>query len=321
MKEWLEPTTHDVFFSKNDPLDPRLGDIVLSAEWSQIDSEIKKGDVVILSYPDDDGVKNNRGRVGTKLGPQSIKKSFYKMTPGYNSLFKSKIYDIGNLKLDGTINERHLRAQSIITGCLARHAKILTLGGGNDYAFPDLAGFCTWAALNQKKPFIINFDAHLDVRSDEKNINSGTAFYRLLNQFPDMHFFEVGIQNWCNSKYHMDWAKGKGATVITLDDIFSHKYGLFDLMHKKVFKKFNPKKHMMAISIDIDGFSSSEAPGASQVFPTGLQSKDFLPMIKRIVEKYSPQLFSIYEVNPSYDLDQRTATLAALIAHYAIYSS
>lgn len=79
---------------------------------------------------------------------------------------------------------------------LSSHGRILSFGGGHDYGYPDGAAFlesCRTTA-NNRKPLVINFDAHLDVRSSEKGLSSGTPFYRLMEKYGDsFDLIELGI--------------------------------------------------------------------------------------------------------------------------------
>src|SRR6185312_1348287 len=69
----LKPTDSKLFFSKNDPLDPRLGDLVKTSTDG--------ADVVIMGYPDDEGVRLNGGREGAEFGPAEIRHWLYRTTP------------------------------------------------------------------------------------------------------------------------------------------------------------------------------------------------------------------------------------------------
>ncbi len=317
MFQGFNPPNLKLFFRKDDPQDPRLGEMVSTKiEKSHLNSSC----TVILGYPDDEGVSLNGGRVGAKGGPDSIRTVFYKMTPSLNSRPNVAIIDGGNISLENDLNARHKNAEIAVKEILDSGSRVVSLGGGHDYGYSDLAAFCQWAQENKKIPFILNFDAHLDVRADTNGSTSGTSFFRLLNKYPKTKFAEVGIQDWCNSKSHVNWLKEKRASVYTLDEIFNHKRGFQDFLLNKVLKDFDKRKHTLAVSIDIDGFSSKDCPGASQVFPLGLSVEDFYrTWSSKIVPDFKPALVGIYEVNPTYDIDQRTAKVAAILMHSFVF--
>lgn len=70
------------FFTKDNPQDLRLGDFTKSLT----EATGLKGSVVVMGYPDDEGIQNNKGRAGAKDAPKCIRENFYKMTP---HLFKN----------------------------------------------------------------------------------------------------------------------------------------------------------------------------------------------------------------------------------------
>jgi formiminoglutamase len=309
----LKPVEEGLFFSKSDPHDPRLGGLTQKISSNEKQSE----GFIVVGYPDDEGIKINGGRVGAAHGPTSIRKIFYRMTPSLNGK-NPKIFDGGNLEISGSLEERHREATTVISNFLRQDLKVMTLGGGHDYGFSDCEAFVEDTLRRKRRPFIVNFDAHLDVRPDDKGENSGTPFYQLLKKYSDkMDFFEVGIQDWCNSREHLAWAKERGAKIISLDDILSSGLALHEILQKNVFQHFG-RGHDLAISLDIDAFCPG--PGASQIFPVGLDANDFLSAWKAIVAQFKPRLLGIYEVSPPLDLDDRTSRLAAIFLHQFIFA-
>jgi formiminoglutamase len=282
------------------------------------DSVVKNA-VVLRGYPDDEGIKLNGGRPGAKAAPEHIRKILFKMTPSLSGA-QPVIWDAGDLEITGDLNSRHSLAEIEVKKLLEKEARVVTMGGGHDYGYPDFAAFCDFCLARGKKPFIINFDAHLDVRPDEKGAHSGTPFYKLLKKYSsEIDFFEVGIQDWCNSKFHLEWALEKGAHVVTFEEIMSSQEDLESLLSRKILSQFT-RDHELALSLDIDGLPSGTAPGASQVFPVGLEPRSLLNFWRTMSSRFSPKLMGVYEVSPAFDLDDRTSRLGALFIHQFIFA-
>jgi len=316
-----EEVGKDIFTSKNDPQDLRLGDLIKHLKNRNDLPDNPENAVVILGYPDDEGIQLNGGRPGAALGPQGIRRILYKMTPSLKHAQNlPQVFDLGNLKKEGALERRHEKAREEVTEILSKGLRVLTLGGGHDYGFPDMAAFCDVTLKNGKRPFIVNFDAHLDVRPDGKGPHSGTPFYRLLKEFSGrMDFFDVGIQDWCNSREHLRWAQEHGAQIISLEEILQCGKTLEEFLSQKILSQMT-RGHRLAISVDIDGFESSSAPGASQVFPVGLNATLFLNFWKMALIRYRPSLAGFYEVSPPLDQDDRTSRLAAILLHQFIHT-
>ncbi len=318
MKITTNPVDPQLFFSKNDPQDIRLGDCTQILTENIAD---KHTDLVVWGYPDDEGIHLNGGRTGASLAPEIIRKYFYKMTPHpdcLNNNDRPQILDAGDLlKPLHSLIERHEQASHIAHWASEKQIPWISLGGGHDYGFADGDGFLRWACKEQtdfnNKPLIINFDAHLDVRPMiNSQANSGTPFRRLLEKYPNQFdFLQVGIQPQCNSKHHVDWAKSQGAEILWLEQI--EKQSLLSIIKNHLSKNIN---RPLWVSLDIDAIISSEAPGCSQSWGQGLKSQELIQTLKWLFENFQWKSFSIYEVSPTLDTDNRTSKLAALFMHY-----
>lgn len=323
---WTTATDSKLFFTRNDPMDPRLGEWVSALPLTQA-SDLRllnplptRPSWMLLGYPDDEGIGLNGGRQGAALAPDFIRTYFYKMTPSLIRPQPQALWDLGNLRLDVSLAERHERGKEIIKTALDLGCRTLSLGGGHDYGYADGAGFiehCLEQPLKDKsqRPLVINFDAHLDVRPTEKGFHSGTPFNRLLSRYEgQFDFVEVGLQNQCNSVEHLQWAQKKGAQILLLEDI--REVGL------KASLKALLAPHQgqpCFLSVDIDAFASTEAPGCSQSWTTGLHLQEFLPTLQMLQADFRVKSLAIYEVSPPLDQDHRTSKLAALLLHHTIF--
>ncbi len=286
---------------QNHPDDPRIA--------GKLVSSVDKADYVVLGYPDDEGIKLNGGRLGSAHGPHEIRKAFYKMTSG--TLTQLKIFDAGNIDIKIPLEDRHRVALDTAEKYYASNKFVLSLGGGHDYGYPDTQSFLNAFKKSKLKPVIINFDAHLDVRPLDKGLSSGTPFYRMLTANPKLcHFFEIGIQDQCNSLSHLKWCEDQGGHIVNLQEIQAK--GLLSVF-KKLLKPF--KKNPCFISVDIDAFSSAFAPGCSQSWPTGLKPDDFFAGFDFLFQQLDIKGLGIYEVSPPLDVQPLTSRLAALILY------
>ncbi len=308
---WLTPCSNELLFTKNDPQDPRWGEKVDLVKSDSIDWVQHLQNYCLLGYPDDEGINLNKGRLGAEQGPNGIRSFLYRMTPSPFLPLDFRISDLGNLKIELSLAERHERARSLIYN-LAKHNKHwVSLGGSHDYGYCDSFGFVEAFNGSQIKPIVINFDAHLDVRTTEKGFNSGTPFYRLLEQRADQCLFiEIGIQGHCNSRHHYQYVLDHGGQVISIDQV--REEGLTQILSQLLMTTpHNP----CFVSLDIDVFSSSEAPGCSQSWPVGLTSSEFFPGFRWLLQNIDVRGLGIYEVSPPLDINSNTQRLAALSAY------
>lgn len=314
---YFSQSPKELFFSKNDPFDKRLGDLFIQKNSIE---QVNDSSFCILGYPDDEGISLNGGRVGAQLAPDKIRQFLYKMTPSLN-LSKYGYFDIGNLKTDDlTLEERHQVGRDAVFNLMKKNTKTISFGGGHDYGYSDVGGFLKKFTLDGARPMVINFDAHLDVRPTNNGFNSGTPFYRLLTEFENQFdFAEVGIQPQCNSSTHRDWALHKKASIFNLSEIEKNG-GLNSLLKHPLFEKLNTQTPVF-ISFDIDCLKSAEAPGCSQSWPTGLSIQDLISFFQKLKRKASVYGIGIYEVSPPLDVHDLTSKSAALIAYHYMFEA
>lgn len=311
------PPPAELFFTKNDPEDLRLGEI-----FKPYSGHEKPDDFILLGYPDDEGIKLNGGRVGASEAPNKIRQFFYKMTPPesfYNSLRKTQFFDYGNLEMLGELFLRHDKAQLSLDTLHQKNCRIISLGGGHDYGYSDGAAFLKkYVQIGSGlRPLIINFDAHLDVRKPNPHFNSGTPFYRLLSEFKDrFDLIEIGLQPQCNSVHHLKWAQDQGVETYFLDELENSNWPKLQFSKKLLnISKNNP----VFVSFDIDALTAAEAGGCSQAWATGLKINDCLQFLKSLYQASNVRHFGIYEVSPPLDKDFQTSKTAALLAYHYIF--
>lgn len=302
----LHPVSPELFFTRNDTSDLRLGDLAHRTESAA-------GNVTILGWPDDEGIRLNGGRPGAAVAPDRIRKYLYKMTPAAHLEKNPSFRDLGNLKPQGELGDRHEMARNLVAKTYNQEQFSLTLGGGHDYGFPDAAGFLDhFLKPGKPRPVIINFDAHLDVRSAQHGFNSGTPFRRLLETFPkgSFDFLEIGLQPQCNSRNHRNWAVENGAELWWANEIRDQEHLAQKLKSWLLLREDAPT----FVSLDIDVFSSISAPGCSQSWDQGLASDRIFEAFAMIDHDLDWKGLGIYEVSPPLDQDDRTSKLAALAA-------
>lgn len=313
----LIPTSPLLFFTKNDPDDPRLGDLCKSTSLEK--NSLAEDQFMILGYADDEGIRLNGGRLGASEAPKLIRQFLYKMTPSALVTRAIKLFDLGDLKQKSDLADRHQDALEVTTFLHAHKQKVISFGGGHDYGYSDTAGFVKSYLNSKEKPVVINFDAHLDVRPTQHGFNSGTPFFRLLEEFgSQIEFIEIGLQPQCNSRAHWDWAIKHGAHLFDLKSV--NQLGLKHLLEHPVFKKIN-KSTPVFISFDIDALTASEAGGCSQAWVTGLKTAECLDFLAELYKRSNTRGLGIYEVSPPLDHDYQTSKTAALLTHHFLFES
>ncbi|MDH7446620.1 formimidoylglutamase [Aquimarina sp. 2201CG14-23] len=272
--------------------------------------EAQKTSFAILGYSCDEGVKRNSGRIGAAQAPDMIRKMMASLSNHLNN--EVDIIDIGDIICkDGNLEN----AQNITSGKISqlidkKHFNFI-LGGGHDLAYAHYRGI--------KKHFpnasigIINLDAHFDLRAVESQGNSGTPFYQIAKEENDrFNYLCLGIQEESNNR-----ALFEIADQLEVKHIKNTNFTITNQDHvaATVEDFINSVDHIY-LTIDLDGFSSSYAPGVSAPSPFGFSPDIALAVIEQICNSGKLISTDIAELNPNYDIDNSTARLAARIIYY-----
>ncbi|QLG44675.1 formimidoylglutamase [Costertonia aggregata] len=272
----------------------------------------------ILGYACDEGVKRNQGRVGAKEGPKVIREQLAKLP---NHLDKdSKFLDVGTIICtDGAMEDAQNMLSETIYHLLAHDMVPLVFGGGHDMAYGHYNGIKKYVST-KKTIGIVNFDAHFDLRSNANGNNSGTPFYQIAQDCRadtiPFRYLCLGIRKDAN-----DQNLFKTAEQLNVQYLERHHFNLYNLEHVRLrVMQFIEDVDCIYTTIDMDGFSSAYAPGVSAASPMGFSPDIVLECLRLIIDSKKMIGLDIAELNPKYDIDNRTAKLAASLVHYIIHN-
>ncbi|MGN0003297.1 MAG: formimidoylglutamase [Sphingobacterium composti] len=270
--------------------------------------------VVFLGFCCDEGVRRNQGREGAKSAPDYLRKILANLPVHFNE--KLQIVDAGNVNTNGYDLESAQEALAIAVQKIRSSGGYpLLIGGGHEITYAHYKGLYS----SGRKIGVINLDAHLDMRplSDEKG-NSGTSFYQLNQELFDngekLKYLAIGIQEISNTTGLLDYAKSQGVEIIYNSELSSSN---ISVVQDKI-AEFAEQVDELYLTIDMDVFAGAFAPGVSAVSYQGIvPDHSFYALLSFLYAHPKLQSIDIAELNPRYDLDERTARLAAnLIFQY-----
>ena len=177
------------------------------------------------------------------------------------------------------------------------------LGGDHAVTFPILKGYGGNEPIH-----VVHFDTHLDLLDelDGARFTHGSPFRHVI-QLPYVEgLTQIGIRGILNDEIFHREAESLGFEIITTYEIKTRGYeALWDRL---------PSGKKVYLSIDIDVFDPSIAPGTGTPEPGGLLYWEMRPILKAIIERNRVIGFDIVEVSPIYDPMGITAHLAARVA-------
>ncbi|MEM7574553.1 MAG: formimidoylglutamase [Bacteroidota bacterium] len=276
---------------------------------------------VIIGYCCDAGVQRNQGRIGAESSPDAIR---WQLARKANHLADTiSLIDGGNLVgQNDNLEEVQLEMTEVVTHLLTEGAFPIVLGGGHDLAFAHGRGIYNWLQELPDSPRlgILNLDAHFDLRQPPNGRgNSGTPFYQLAQLMgPEaFNYFCLGIQRQANPAELF-----KQAEILGVDFVLAEQCGTkMDGHALPALVDWLEAVDLVYLTIDLDGFAAHYAPGVSAPSPFGFSPELAQEVISLL--KQSGKLVScdLVELNPKYDIDSRTARLAAGLITDLIYGA
>lgn len=304
IKEILKPVSEDLrTIRSHDP-----NDQLLSQFTGFEPEEYEDATHVLIGCPQDEGVARNHGRQGAKKAPDTIRKFLYKLH--YSQRTANKLFDAGNVAAE-SLEESHLNLTRAVSQFLKDGKNVITVGGGNDIACADLK------ALSAEFNSIcaINIDAHLDMRKSEI-MTSGTPYRKAIEEklLNPENFYEFGLRAESNSPLYLKEAEVMGVQILKLREILQNGVSV---SFEKILAEIENRPFFLGL--DMDSIQCSDAPGVSAASPAGFSAREVLDLIYLSKKRENLKIFEITEVNPDFDIDNRTVKLAALFIYHSLF--
>ena len=288
--------------------------------WHQvIDNCQHSNNFSLLGFECDLGVVANKGRVGAAKGPNVIRNALANLAWHADCSLK----DAGNIVAKESLADAQNQYAQQITNSLRENSFVIGLGGGHEIAWGSYQGLAKHlAADSNKKIAIINFDAHFDLRNPSQEASSGTPFRQIAEycQSHDQpfHYACLGVAGSSNTSALFSYAKQTNTRYL-LDIDCNLKAA------KQLLKPMLTAVDELYITICLDSFPANIAPGVSAPSALGIPVEFVINMLHWIAQSqttfhYNWQLADIAEMNPTYDIDNRTAKLAARLIYEAVGS-
>lgn len=281
--------------------------------------KVTKGiSIVLLGFCCDEGVRRNHGRVGAAKGPDQIRKALANMAVHFDE-HKYTLYDGGDVICDNSDLEKAQRLlSSKVNLLLSNGYRPILLGGGHEIAYGHFLGVNEYVAQKLSSVGIINIDAHFDLRNYEQSGHSGTPFLQVAQHLADndtqFYYLTLGIDESANTKALFATARSLGANWVTNQDLL-----IGDISHaRQAIHRLLHVVDTVYVTLDMDVFQAAYAPGVSATTAMGLDPSIVINLLTEIYATSQVISFDVAELNPDYDIDGRTARLAARMIYHVV---
>lgn len=268
----------------------------------------------LIGFACDAGVRRNQGRPGAAAGPGVIRRALANLA-WHNS---NHVYDAGDIvvgssdELPGDLEAGQKVLGQRVAALLDTGQRVIVLGGGHEVAFGSHLGIARHVEVNTRVG-IVNFDAHFDLRGGTQG-SSGTPFRQIADQCASQqrqfHYLCLGVSEDANTAALFATARELKAEWRLDCDMNSWQIEAL----RKQMDDFVARMDRIHLSIDLDVFPAAVAPGVSAPAARGVSLDVIECLLGDILASGKLMLADIAEYNPNYDVDLRTAKLAARIA-------
>ena len=279
----------------------------LVTDWSQINA-----DVAVLGAPFDFGTQ---WRAGARFGPRGIRDASTLFSFGHSGAYDHeddvtylsedvKIVDIGDADIIHTDTiESHKNIEKGVRSILKAGALPVVLGGDHSVNIP-----CVNAFSNSGPIHILQIDAHLDFVDERHGVKygHGNPMRRAAEKSYVTGLTQVGIRNVSStSKEGYEDAKAMNSDILSVRQ--TRKIGPKNLVGRI------PKDSNVYVTIDIDAFCPSIAPGTGTPSHGGFLYYEVLEILQHLSKQNKVVGIDLVEVAPDYDNSGSTTILAAQI--------
>ncbi len=276
-------------------------------DWDAIDA-----DVAILGAPFDFGTQY---RSGTRFGPRSIREASTLFSFGHAGAYDHeddatylgedvRIVDMGDADIVHTDTEKsHANIELGVRKALKAGALPVTLGGDHSINIPCIRAF------DDQEPFhLIQIDAHLDFVDERHGVRHGhgNPMRRAAEKEYVTGLSQIGIRNVSSTakEGYVD-ARAMGSDIVSVRQF--RKLGVEGMLARI------PEGERYYVTIDIDGFDPSIAPGTGTPSHGGFLYYEVLELLQGLSKRGTVIGMDLVEVAPDYDHTGSTSFLAAQI--------
>ena len=284
---------------------PTFGKNRYVEDWDSIDA-----DVAILGAPFDFGTQ---WRPGARFGPRAIREASTLFSFGHGGAYdheddatylgsEVRIVDLGDADIIHTDTAgSHANIAYGVRKILAAGALPVVLGGDHSINIPCIAAFADNGPIH-----LVQIDAHLDFVDERHGVRfgHGNPMRRAAEQAHVTGLSQFGIRNVSSTaKEGYEAARSMGSDILSVRQF--RKLGVEAALSRV------PAGVDYYLSIDIDGFDPSIAPGTGTPSHVGFLYYEILEFLDGLSRRGRVVGIDLVEVAPDYDHTGTTAILAA----------
>jgi arginase family enzyme len=258
--------------------------------------ELDKHQVALVGIPVDDHAFIK----GSKEAPDQIRSKLYQLRKIDKNL---KIYDLGNLKIGGSVNDTYFALRDLVLELKERDMITIIFGGSQDLSRGVFLALEKQEGLHQ----VLTIDSMLDFSIKEEELNSRNYLNYLMDPSCGKHFSltNLGHQAYFVSESQIRQLENSYLESIRLGDVRKDIQLAEPLVRDSEF-----------ISIDLGAVRHADAPGSSTPSPNGFFGDELCQITRYAGLSEQVGILGFFECNPHSDINGQTSHLTAQASWY-----
>lgn len=254
--------------------------------------ELENVDLAIIGVTES---RNGTANEGCKLAPDAVRSYLYKL---YGGSFSVRAVDLGNINPGHSTDDTYFALRSSIDVLIRKNIIPIIIGGTQDLSYPQFLGY---KDLEQTIN-VVAIDSCFDLGNPDEDIQNDSYLGKIILHQPNylFNYSNIGYQT-----YLVDQA-----SLQMMNKLYFDVYRLGQVRDK--IEEAEPIiRQADMLSFDISCIKHSDAPANPNASPNGFYAEEACQMMRYAGMNDKLSSLGIYEINPDFDVNGKTAHLAA----------
>ena len=274
-------------FSEN-----KLGSVITSYINEGDFPELENIDMAIVGVCESRNSINNEG---SALAPDQVRNYLYNL---YQGSFRARMVDLGNIQQGHEVEDTYYALKTTIEYLIRNNVIPIIIGGSQDLTYAQFLGY---ENLEQTIN-VVTVDSTFDIGNPEEDIKNNAYLGKIILYQPNFlfNYSNIGYQT-----YLVD-----PTSLNMMNRLYFDTYRLGQV--RDMIEESEPViRHADMLSFDISSIKHSDAPANSIASPNGFYAEEACQMMRYAGMNDKLTSVGIYEINPEFDVQGKTASLAA----------
>lgn len=254
--------------------------------------ELEGNDIAIIGVKES---RNSINNIGSAYAPDEVRKHLYRL---YGGTFDLKAVDLGNIESGHSTSDTYFALSTVVDFLIRKNIVPIILGGTQDLS---MAQFLGYKDLEQTIN-IVSIDSTFDLGNPDDEINNTSYLGKIILHQPNYLF------NFSNIGYQSYLVDPSSLTMMT--KLYFDVYRLGQ-MRDKIEESEPIIRQADMLSFDMSALKHADAPAHPNASPNGFYAEDACQMMRYAGMTDKLSSVGIYEINPEFDINGKTSSLAA----------